>query len=369
MAFVPTARIDLDALRHNLAVARAAAPGRKVMAVVKANAYGHGLVRVAQALGDADALAVARLGEAVALHDAGCRATIVLLEGCQDNAEWVEAAARGFVPVVHHREQLELLRAARLSRPLACWMKVDTGMHRLGFSPAQAVAAYAELAALDNVRDQPGLMTHLANADDRWDPTTAEQLARFKPLAERFAVPTSMANSAGILGCADSHGDWIRPGLMLYGASAFLNGQGGDNGLRPVMTLSARLIAVNQRNAGDPVGYGGSWRCAHDMPVGVVCIGYGDGYPREIAADTSVLVAGRASRVVGRVSMDMIMVDLHDLPDAKMGDVVTLWGDGLPVERIAKSAGTIPYTLFCGITSRVHFEYVGDVSSPWEPRI
>jgi alanine racemase len=359
MAFVPTARIDLDALRHNLAVARAAAPGRKTMAVIKADAYGHGLVQVANALEAADALAVARLGEAVALHDAGCRRPIVLLEGCLDAAELAEAVARDFVPVVHHPEQLALLRAARPVRPLACWLKVDTGMHRLGFAPEQVADAFAELSAMDSVRGRPGLMTHLANADDRWDPTTAEQLARFQPLAERFAVPTSIANSAGILGCPDSHGDWIRPGLMLYGASPFLNGKGGEDGLRPVMTLSARLIAVNQLKAGDPVGYGGSWRCPQDMAVGVVGIGYGDGYPREIAADTPVLVNGRQTRIVARVSMDMVTVDLSGLPEARVGDQVTLWGEGLPAERIALAADTIPYTLFCGITSRVHFDYVG----------
>lgn len=358
MAIAPVARIDLDALRHNLGVVHAAAPGRKVMAVIKADAYGHGLLRVAEALDGADALAVARLDEAVQLHDAGCRRPIVLLEGCLDAQELAEAAQRDFIPVVHHPEQLALLREARPARPLACWLKVDTGMHRLGFAPDQAPGAFDELAALDSVRGRPGLMTHLANADDRWDVTTGEQLARFRPVAQRCAVPTSIANSAGILGWADSHGDWVRPGLMLYGASPFLNGKGGDDGLRPVMTLSARLIAVNPLRAGDPVGYGGTWRCPADMSVGVVGIGYGDGYPREIAADTPVLVNGRPSRVVARVSMDMITVDLHGLPEARVGDEVTLWGEGLPVERIAASAATIPYTLFCGIAARVRYEFV-----------
>lgn len=368
MAFVPTARIDLDALRHNLDVARAAAPGRKVMAVIKADAYGHGLVRVANALRDADALAVARINEAVELYDAGCRRPIVLLEGAQDVQELAEAAARDCVLVVHHHKQLELLRGARPARPLNCWLKVDTGMHRLGFSPEEAAAAFEELAALPCVQGQPGLMTHLANADDRWDLTTAEQLARFKPLTERFPVPTSIANSAGILGWADSHGDWIRPGLMLYGASPFLNGQGGDDELRPVMTLSARLIAINQLKAGDPVGYGGTWRCPQDMTVGVVGIGYGDGYPREITADTPVLVNGHQSRIVARVSMDMVTVDLGHLPEAQVGDEVVLWGEGLPAERIAQAAGTIPYTLFCGITSRVRYNFVESVVATREAR-
>lgn len=358
MAFVPTARIDLDALRHNLRVCRAAAPGRKVMAVVKADAYGHGLVPVARALADADALAVARLGEAVALREAGCRQPVVLLEGCLDGEELAEAAARDLTLVIHHAEQVALLRTARLSRPLDCWLKVDTGMHRLGFAPEEAPAAFEELAAMQVVAGRPGLMTHLANADDRWDLTTQEQLARFKPLAERFAVPTSIANSAGILGWADTHGDWVRPGLMLYGASPFLNGKAGDDELRPVMTLSARLIAINDFKAGDAIGYGGTWRCPQDMRIGVVGIGYGDGYPREIAADTPVLVGGQRSRVVGRVSMDMITVDLSGLSEPRIGDRVTLWGEGLPVERIAEAADTIPYTLFCGIAARVRHEFV-----------
>jgi len=366
MSCIPTARIDLDALRHNLGVARAAAPGRRVMAVVKADAYGHGMVRVAQALHDADALAVARLGEAVTLHEAGWRHPIVLLEGCQDAAEQAEAAAHGFVPVVHHQAQLALLRECRPVRPLACWLKVDTGMHRLGFAPAEASAACQALSSLDAVAGQPGLMTHLANADDRRDPATAEQLARFLPVAEQLGVETSIANSAGILGWPDSHGDWVRPGLMLYGASPFVDDTARAHQLRPVMTLSARLIAIKGLKAGDAVGYGGSWRCPEDMAVGVVGIGYGDGYPREIAADTPVLVNGQETRVIGRVSMDMLAVDLRPLPGARLGDAVTLWGAGLPVERIATAAGTIPYTLFCRITARVRHDFVDSTATARE---
>ncbi len=357
MSFAPVAQIDLDALRHNLAVARRAAPDRKVMVVVKANAYGHGLVPVAAALTDADALAVARLDEAVILRDAGVRIPVVVLEGCHSAAELAEAAGRDIAVVVHQDEQLAMLEAAWLPQPLAVWLKLDTGMHRLGFDIADATRAHARLVASGAVRQPVGLMTHLANADDRWDPTTEEQLARFSPLASRLGGPVSVANSAGILGWPASHGDWVRPGLMLYGASPFLNGKGSDDGLRPVMTLSARLLAVKQLKAGDAVGYGGTWRCSHDMRIGVVGIGYGDGYPREIAADTPVRINGHASQVIGRVSMDMITIDLSRVAGGRIGDPVTLWGEGVPVETVARAADTIPYTLFCGIQARVRHVY------------
>jgi alanine racemase len=232
-------------------------------------------------------------------------------------------------------------------------------MHRLGFLPEQAPDAYRQLAELPQVQDRPGLLTHLANADDRDDPATSEQLARFRPLAEQLGVETSIANSAGILGWPDSRGDWVRPGLMLYGASPFITGEGAELGLRPVMTLSARLIAINHLKAGDPVGYGGTWRCPQDMAVGVVGIGYGDGYPREIAPGTPVVLAGRRATIVGRVSMDMLSIDLREFPDARIGDEVTLWGTALPVEVISQAAGTIPYTLTCGITARVRHAVVG----------
>ncbi len=367
MSFVPTARIDLDALRHNLGVARAAAAGRRVMAVIKANAYGHGLQRVCGALASADALAVARVGEGLALRQAGCHGEIVVLEGCFDEQELHAAARSGLQLVVHHPEQLALLRVAQPDRPVHCWLKVDTGMHRLGFAPEAAVRAYAALAELAAVAERPRLMTHLANADDLDDPFTTEQLRRFQPLVARYGVATSVANSAGILGWPGCHGDWVRPGLMLYGASPLLGGRAAAHGLLPVMTFSARLIAINRLRAGDPVGYGGSWHCPEDMPIGVVGVGYGDGYPRAVPPGTPVLVKGQRAPVVGRVSMDMLTVDLRGIGTPRVGDPVTLWGAGLPAEEIAAAAGTIPYTLFCGITARVDFS-VNDRASRAEVR-
>lgn len=350
---IPQAVIDLDALRQNLARARAAAPGARVMAVIKANGYGHGLLRVAAALADADALAVARVGEGVQLRDAGSRMRIAVLEGCFDERELAEAAGRDLDLVFHHPDQIRLLELARLRRPLRCWLKVDSGMHRLGFALEEAADAHAALAAAAPGPERPGIMTHLANADDLADPYTRHQLEAFRPLAERLGAPVSISNSAGVLGWSAAHGDWVRPGLMLYGASPFVGGRAADHGLRPVMTLRSRLIAVNRYAAGDRIGYGGTYVCPEDMPVGVVAVGYGDGYPRHARTGTPVLVAGRRAPLVGRVSMDMISVDLRGVPEARVGDPAVLWGEGLPIEEIAECADTIPYQLTCAITARV----------------
>ncbi|MCU0766623.1 MAG: alanine racemase [Gammaproteobacteria bacterium] len=350
---MPQVVIDLDALRHNLGVARARAPASRLMAVIKANGYGHGMRRVAQALGEADALAVARVGEGAQLRDAGIAARIVVLEGGFDAQDVAEAAGRGLDLVFHHEEQIALLAAARPARPTRAWLKVDTGMHRLGFQVEAAPAAHARLVALARGNAPVGLMTHFASADDPGDPATREQLDAFRPLAARLGVPVSISNSAGLLGCPEAHGDWVRPGLMLYGASPFLGGRAAALGLRPVMTLRSRLIAVNHYRRGERVGYGGTYTCPEDMPVGVVAVGYGDGYPRHAPSGTPVLVGGVRVPLVGRVSMDMISVDLRGAPGARLGDPAVLWGEGLPVEEVAECAGTIPYQLTCAVTGRV----------------
>ncbi len=353
MPHAPIARINANALRHNLNRVRACAPGRQVMAVVKANAYGHGLPALLPALDSADALAVARLGEALTLRQAGYTGRLVVLGGVADESALQEAAGHSLELVVHQHHQIEMLHRSRLPRPLTCWLKVDTGMHRLGLEPAEVPAAFARLAASDAVAGQPLLMTHLANADDRGDPRTGAQLAAFQPLARQLGGPVSIANSAGILGWPASHGDWLRPGLMLYGVSPFADDSAADHDLQPVMTLQTRLIAIKRVSRGEPIGYGGRWICPEDMMVGVAGIGYGDGYPRELPESARVLLHGKRAPVVGRVSMDMITLDLRDHADAAVGDAVVLWGEGLPVEEVARWAGTIPYTLLCGITSRV----------------
>ena len=348
----PHALIDLGALRHNLGVARKAAPSSRILAVIKANAYGHGLPRVAQALHQADALGVARVSEGVRLRSQGIRQPIVVLEGCCGREELEAAAAQELQICIHAPEQLQLLQQTPLPRPVACWLKVDSGMHRLGYPPAEAAEAFRQLRECRNVQGLR-LMTHLANADDRADPATDAQLDRFLPLLSGLKVEARIANSAGLLGWPQAQRDWVRPGLMLYGASPFLNSRADELGLRPVMTLRSRLIAVRRFAAGEPIGYGATWHCPEEMPIGVVAIGYGDGYPRHARPGAPVLLNGRRAPLVGRVSMDMITIDLRRHPEAAVGDEVTLWGEGLPAEEVAEHADTIPYQLFCGVTTRV----------------
>ncbi len=355
MHFATQALIDLAALRHNLSRVRAAAPGCRVLAVVKANAYGHGIQRVARALAAADALAVARVGEGVLLRRAGINQRLVVLEGCFDAEDLDAAAAHGLELVIHEPGQIQLLRQHSTNSPLSCWLKVDTGMHRLGIPLESALEAYRQLAACPAVAAPVRLMTHLANADDRADPLTVQQWQRLQPLAAELKTEVSIANSGGILGWPETHADWVRPGIMLYGVSPFTEGTGADLGLRPVMSLQSRLIAVNRLRQGDAVGYGGSWVCPEDMAVGVAAVGYGDGYPRHARPGTPVLVNGQRTPLVARVSMDMITLDLRGQPEARVGDPVTLWGAGLPVEEVAAAADTIPYQLLCAVSPRVDF--------------
>lgn len=347
--------IDLHALHQNLRRVREAAPAARVMAVIKANGYGHGMLRAARALEQVDAFAVARIEEGVALRAAGIVQPITLLEGFLDAAELEAVCRHNLGVVVHHEAQVEILERAVLARPIEAWLKVDTGMHRLGFAPELAAAAWRRLHACPGVAAPLRLMTHLANADDRHDPFTPRQMGSFAAALEGIDGERSIANSAAILGWPEAHGEWVRPGLMLYGVSPFLNGRARQEGLRPVMTLRSRLIAVRRLSKGDAVGYGSAWTCPEDMPMGVVAVGYGDGYPRHAGSGTPVLINGRRVPLVGRVSMDMICVDLRGAPEAAVGDEAVLWGAGLPVEEIAEHASTIPYELLCAVSQRVEF--------------
>lgn len=359
MSHAVEAEIDLGALQHNLSEARRLAPGAKITAVIKADGYGHGMVQVAHALPRVDAFGVARLEEAVALRAAGIAQRIVLLGGGYELADLAQMARSRLELVVHHEFQLGALEASELPAPLAVWLKIDTGMHRLGILPAQARAAWRRLRRCVNV-GAIRLMTHLANADDRDDPLTGEQVQRFSRCLQDIPGERSIANSAGLMAWTEKvQADWARPGIMLYGASPFPSASGLELGLRPVMTLRSRLVAVSQRSRGDALGYGGTWRCPQDMPVGIAAIGYGDGYPRHAPSGTPVLVNGRRAQVVGRVSMDMIAVDLRGVEGAKVGDPVLLWGPGLSADEIARHAATIPYALFCGVTARVPRRYLG----------
>jgi alanine racemase len=350
-----TAAIHLDALRHNLARVRAAAPGARVMAVVKADAYGHGLERVAGALDDADAFGVSTFEEAERLRAAGRRQRIVLLSGFDAAADFARMRRYDLDAVVHHASQLELLERDGAGPPLRVWLKLDTGMHRLGFPAAGAADSYARLRALPQVDPDIGLMTHFASSDEFGGTQTRAQLETFAAATARLAGAQSLANSAAILGWPEAHGQWVRAGGALYGMSVAAGRSGADFGLRPAMTLSSRLIATNRVAAGEPVGYSATWHCPEDMDVGVVAIGYGDGYPRAAKAGTPVLVRGVRVPVIGRVSMDLMTVDLRGLPEAAVGDEVVLWGPKLPVETVAAHAGTIGYELTCSITRRVKF--------------
>lgn len=354
------AQINLYALRHNLQRVREVAPQSRVMAMVKANAYGHGMVRVACVLVDAgvDALGVASIDEAMMLRDAGITAPITLLEGFFEPAELMLIQQHGFDIVIHHPAQLAILEATPLATPVTVWLKVDSGMHRLGFAAEQVSQAWHRLAACRNVRGSVRLMTHLASADDLASPQTPQQFACFNAATAEIKAGRSIANSAAILAWPQTHDEWVRPGIMLYGASPFINDTAIAHDLKPVMTLTSKLIAINYYKKGDAIGYAASWVCPHDMPVGVVAMGYGDGYPRHAVSGTPVLVNGQRVPLIGRVSMDMFSVDLSSQPQACIGDAVTLWGDGLPVEEVARCASTISYQLLCGVTQRVKFVVV-----------
>ncbi len=350
--------INRQALRNNLQQVRNVAPDKSVLAVVKANAYGHGLVNVAQELDQADGFAVACLAEAQRLRNAGIDKPLLLLQGALDKAELELAHQLAVELVVHHSGQIELLEQADRSKSFRVWLKVDTGMHRLGVALRDVDACWQRLLDCAAVSDRPRLMTHLANADDVADQATLRQVNRFYDLDMAAGTECSIANSAGILAWPDSHADWVRPGIMLYGVSPFTSGNGEAIGLQPVMTLTSQLIAVKTLLKGATVGYGGTWECPEDMPVGVVAIGYGDGYPRHAASGTPVLVNGQRVPLIGRVSMDMLCVDLRTVPEANPGDQVILWGEGLPVEEVAHYAGTIGYELLCKTTARVELELI-----------
>ena len=347
--------IDSGALRHNLQTLRERARGARVMAVVKANAYGHGLVQTARALEQADAFAVARLEEGLMLREHGVSGPIVLLEGVFSAAQLREAARHGLDLVVHHSLQLDLLARDPHARRLVLWVKIDTGMNRLGFRPEEFPAALQRLAGLRPAPLEIRLMTHLARADDSPE-TTRRQLERFQHAARGLGYVTSIANSAGLLGETPVGGEWVRPGLALYGGSPFADRTGAALGLRPAMRLETSVIAVRQVPRGETVGYGGAWRAGRDSRIAIAAAGYGDGLPRGLPNGTPVLVDGERAPLCGRVSMDMIAIDVTDLAPVQVGTPVVLWGEGLAVEELARCAGTIAFELLCGVSQRVPLE-------------
>lgn len=348
------ALIDLDALRHNYRLARRR-HGARALAVVKANAYGHGAVRCAQALADeADGFAVACLEEALALRAAGITRPILLLEGVFEAAELDEVVHHRLWLVVHHEAQIRMLEAMPVVPPLTVWIKVNSGMNRAGFMPDEVDAAWQRLVDCGRVGEIT-LMSHFARADEPQVITTAEQIKRFDAATAHLPGARSLANSGAVLGWPAAHRDWARPGILLYGADPMPD---EGHGLRPVMTLQSAVMAVREIPAGAPLGYGARFVAERPTRVGLVAMGYADGYPRLVPDGTPVAVDEIRTRLIGRVSMDMLTIDLTDLPEAGLGSRVELWGGNIPVNRIAQAAGTIAYELLCNV-KRVRFEYVG----------
>ena len=380
------AHIDLSALENNLRVARRATsasdtllaqpadcgrkrgdgipapearahrvmPSARIMSVIKADGYGHGLLRVAEALAATDGYAMLGIRDAVRLREAGFRQTILLLEGCFSAEELPVVAEYDLACVIHNAAQVAMLDAYPRRGSLDVWLKVNTGMNRLGFAPQHVAQVMEQLRRQRAVRDIT-LMTHFANADEARG--IAEPFALFNGIAAQYRAARSLANSAALLRYPESHGDWVRPGIMLYGASPFNDASAQQLGLKPAMTLSSRIIATQELRAGDEVGYGAMFRATHAMRIGIVACGYADGYPRHAPNGTPILVEGQRTGTLGRVSMDMLYADLSALPQAGVGSRVVLWGDGLPIEEVARAAATVSYELMCALTPRVQIDY------------
>lgn len=342
------ALIDLQALRHNYQLAREVS-GARALAVIKADAYGHGAVRCAQALEDcADGFAVACIEEALELRAAGIGAPVLLLEGFFEASELALIIEHDFWCVVHSLWQLEAIEQASLAKPLTVWLKLDSGMHRVGLHPKDYQDAYQRLLASGKV-EKIVLMSHFARADELHCTSSTEQIAVFEAARQGLGAEVSLRNSPALMGWPSAPSDWVRPGIMLYGATPFEEANSLAERLQPVMTLESKVICVRELPAGEPIGYGAKFITDKPMRIGVVAMGYADGYPRHAPTGTPVLVAGQRSRLLGRVSMDMLCVDLTDVPEAGLGSTVELWGKNILASEVALAADTIPYQFFCNL--------------------
>jgi alanine racemase len=376
------AHIRLSAIPANLEVVKSLVSDRKILAVIKSNAYGHGLINIARQLAGADGFGVTRLDEAISLRQAGITQPIVLLEGITDEQQLAPVLQNQLMLVIHNKQQLSILEnshhlstahsipveseltSADSISDLKVWLKLDTGMNRLGFSGAEMDEVRNRLAAIPRVKLQV-VMSHLACADDIANPMTTKQIKSFKAQVSSYSCEKSLANSAGILAWPEGHFDWVRAGLMLYGVSPFSSPKESLGSsvraslqkLKPVMTLKSSLISVKSVPKGESVGYGGLWVCPQDSLIGVVALGYGEGYPRHAKSGAPVLVNGCRCKVVGSVSMGMLCVELTDVDSPAVGDEVELWGENLPIEEVAEYMGVIPYELTTGLTERVEFEF------------
>lgn len=358
MSRATIAILSTENLLHNLSVIRQQAPQSKVIAMVKANAYGHGIRSVALRLEKhADALGVASIDEAVALRRIGVKAPIVLMEGVFEPDELLIASCERFQVVFHENIQLEWLEQTSLPLPLQAWLKIDTGMGRLGFNQREAEQAYGLLSSSSKIVQPIGIMSHFACSDDRDHPLNQLQIQAFNDFTHNLPGPKSLHNSAGVFQFPNHTYDYVRPGIALYGASPFKDKSAADLGLKPVMTLQTRLISVRMVSKNSSIGYSARFTCPEDMPIGVISVGYGDGYPRTAQDGTPVLVNNVRCQIVGRISMDMATIDLRPCRDAKIGDPVVLWGEKLPIEEVAAFTHHIPYDLLTAVQSRVKFHW------------
>ncbi len=344
------ATISTSALQHNLAVVRKHAKLAKVMAVVKANGYGHGLIHVAHALNSADAFATLNLTEAIDLRESGFEQEILLLEGAFDEEELRIAASFEISLVVHNALQIKMIQNFQLAKSVNIYLKMNTGMNRLGFVPAAYLSAYEQLSVCDNVRHIT-LMTHFATADDAVG--IAKPLAKFTETINGLDAPISLANSATILLHPEAHADWVRPGIMLYGATPVSGTPAANFDLKPAMQLTSQIIAVQALAQGESVGYGEKFTATQATRIGVVACGYADGYPRHAPNGTPIAVNGKITSTLGRVSMDMLFCDVTDIPEADIGAAVELWGATVPVDAVAEASGTVGYELLCAVAPRV----------------
>jgi alanine racemase len=353
-----TAVISLEALKHNLSAIRQHSPHSKLLAVVKANGYGHGLLKIAQHALGADAFGVARIEEALRLRAGGIVKPILLLEGFYASQDLPILVTNNIQTAIHSIEQLEALESAELENPVKVWLKLDSGMHRLGVRPEQFDHFVERLNDCHNVAKPIRFMSHFACSDDLDSPVTLNQTNLFVKLTEQYDGERSLAASAGILSWPESRLEWNRSGIIMYGVSPFVDKTAADHNCLPVMTLKSCLIAVRELKAGESVGYGGIWTSDRDTNIGVIAIGYGDGYPRTAPFGTPVWINGRRAPIAGRVSMDMLTIDLGPDCTDRVGDDVILWGNELPVEEVAQHIGTIAYELVTKLTSRVEMQYL-----------
>lgn len=347
--------VSAKALQHNLNVVKQHAQNAKIMAVVKANAYGHGLVHVAHALIGADAFATLNLSEAIDLREAGVAQELLLLEGVFNEEELCIAASFDIGIVIHNNQQIIMLEHAKLAKPINVHLKMNTGMNRLGFVPSLFTEAYQRLESCENITNIT-LMTHFATADEATGIQSAH--TRFKEVTFGLTNPVSLANSATILRYPEAHADWVRPGIMLYGATPVATIPAADFGLKPAMQFTSKIIAIQTLTKGDSVGYGATFVADRNMRIGIVACGYADGYPRHASTGTPIAVSGKTTKTLGRVSMDMLACDLTDIPEADIGSVVELWGNIVPVDAVAKASGTVGYELLCAVAPRVPLKAV-----------